>query len=782
MKIRLMLIAGGLTAALNAGAELRVNEVMQSNVHGIMDDLNEFPDSWVELYNAGTADVDLSSYALSVKDKASKAYKLPARVVKPGEFVLVYCDKEGEGLHADFRVDSGKGAVYLWHDGELAETVSLSKMVAPDISWGRRSETSQTWGHQNAASPGAPNKGLCANGLLGDVVFSREGGICSSPLTLTLSLPEGAPQDAVIRYTTDGSVPTGKSAAYSKPIKITGTTVVRATVMAKGYLSPLPATASYIFHGREQTMPIVSMVGNREYFYDDKIGILAEGSYTEGKPNYMYDWRRPVNIEYFETDGSQVVNQVIETRLKGNSTRVKPLRSMVLYANKRFVTKRLSHEFFPDHKPGLTDFKSVELRNSGQDFHELYQRDALCQSLMGMNSDLDWQAYRPVVLYVNGKYMGMLNMRERANEDFVYTNYNGLEDVDVLENWGEEVKEGSETLFNEFYKFYYQEGHSLAEYEARMDIGEFMNLMIAGAVFCNVDFPANNNIMWRPTEEGGRWRWIAKDFDTCLGFNPKRHDLAYLSWLYDYNFDPAVMSGNYPSGTLLFRRLMALDEVRDMFIDRLLIYMGDFMKPEALSLQMRAHEQSIAAEHQAMKKLYDFDWEWNKSGTLMDFADGWYADRVKFMYDHAAEFFGYQGAVPTRLEVPEGMTIAINGNALRSSRFDGKWLAGRKFSASTLTPDGDNTVVAWKVTVTNKDNTETETTYPVPTLELTIPQAAAVRIDPVVGILGIDDIQGETVETAVEWYDLQGRCLGSRKPAGGIFLRKAGNKVTKVIL
>lgn len=32
---------------------LIINEIMQSNIDLIMDDLNEFPDSWVELYNPG---------------------------------------------------------------------------------------------------------------------------------------------------------------------------------------------------------------------------------------------------------------------------------------------------------------------------------------------------------------------------------------------------------------------------------------------------------------------------------------------------------------------------------------------------------------------------------------------------------------------------------------------------------------------------------------------------------------------------------------------------------
>ena len=36
---------------LTANAQLVINELMQSNIDCLMDDLKEFPDSWVELYN-----------------------------------------------------------------------------------------------------------------------------------------------------------------------------------------------------------------------------------------------------------------------------------------------------------------------------------------------------------------------------------------------------------------------------------------------------------------------------------------------------------------------------------------------------------------------------------------------------------------------------------------------------------------------------------------------------------------------------------------------------------
>ena len=71
--------------------------------------------------------------------------------------------------------------------------------------------------------------------------------------------------------------------------------------------------------------------------------------------------------------------------------------------------------------------KSIEMRNSGNDFDYTYFRDALIQRVMGTNCDLDWQPWLPTAFFINGEYKGMLNIRSRTNEDHIYTFYNGEE-------------------------------------------------------------------------------------------------------------------------------------------------------------------------------------------------------------------------------------------------------------------------------------------------------------------------------------------------------------------
>ena len=58
MKKLLLLISIMICGTMSAQT-LLINEVMQSNVDGVMDDLNDYPDSWVELYNPTDVAINL---------------------------------------------------------------------------------------------------------------------------------------------------------------------------------------------------------------------------------------------------------------------------------------------------------------------------------------------------------------------------------------------------------------------------------------------------------------------------------------------------------------------------------------------------------------------------------------------------------------------------------------------------------------------------------------------------------------------------------------------------
>lgn len=777
--LSLLLLMGTLGAeAQEKSPGLVINELMQSNIDCVMDDRNEFPDSWVELYNNSGETVALKDYRLGIGTKSDEAYQLPSVTVQPKGHILVYCDKEKTSLHTSFRLESGKGCtVYLFKGKEIVDSLpeALKKMLAPNIAFGRKEDGSSEWGYQLTPTPNNINCGeVCTRDhILGEPVFSERGRVVAGSLnlTLTLSLPEGSPEGTEIRYTTDGKEPTASSKLYTAPLAIRKTTVIRAKLFCKGWLSPMSSVQSYISHGRNVTLPVVSIAINNSYLDDSKIGIYAN---NEG--NKRNDWRRPMNIEFFFTpDADSDLNQLCETRITGGATRSAQLKSMAVYAHKRFGTNRLDYEFFPDQKPGLTDFKSLLLRNAGNDFDYLYMRDAIIQRTMASHVDIDWQAWRPAIVYINGVYKGMLNIRERSNEDYVYTNYAGLEDIDMIENWGQ-LKEGDKKNFNLFKAFYGKKGHTMAEYEQWMDCTEFINLMIANLYFLNQDFPGNNIMMWRPREEGGRWRWIMKDSDFGLGLYGRDVNYKVFNWLYTPGYDKELDWGNADYGMRLFLNLMDDDDFRHEFIERCYIYMGDFLNEEGTREVWDPMYEMIKYEYPHHRKLIN-QW-WPNYDTELSNARKWLHQRTGVFSKQLADFYDLGPLVTMMVNknVKDAHTgdFTLNGIRLSKGTFDGQFPAGRRIILEPG-PESLLNVTSWRVITDGKVSE-----YSGRQLVLDVPQCNSLFVSAIID--GISDIQEILQDDGVDAiFDFNGHRIDAMRKGVNIIRDKNG-RARKVVL
>ena len=800
---------------------LVINEIMQSNVECIMDDIHEFPDSWVELYNASGEDINLKDYKISNKNKEKEAWQLPDKALKKGEYIIIYCDKEGKKdnrLHADFRLESGKDcALYLFNkDKEVIDSLpsGMKKMPAPDVAFGRKTDGADEWGYQLTPTPGKANTGdICDNKhILGAPVFSEKGRVTSSNETikLELSLPEGAPEGAYITYTTNGDEPkadvTSTCKKYTTAFNITKTTVIRAKVFCDGWLSPMSTAQSYIFHPRKMTIPVFSMQINDLYLHGkDSLGLFEYNNSKEDKKKC--DWRRPMNVEFFPVEGEEsAFNQLGETRIQGGQSRSNALRSMVFYANKRFDPdhKRYSYEFFPDQKPGIKEFKSFSLRDGGNDFGYLYFRDLIIQRTMGQHVDLDWQAGHSAVLYINGEYMGMLNIRERSNEDNVYSNYDGLEDLDMIEishekvnnvdTYDEELKEGTKDFYENFKKFYEELGHTKAEYDQWIDCNEYLNIMIMNLFYNNQDFPGNNIVFWRPNNDAKVdlpkiWRVIAKDTDFGLGlYNENQYGPDYntIGWIYDPNWDLNKAKqrgdrtwGNKENVTLLFRHMLEDEDLLQMFIDKCSVYMGDFLNGKGTAETIKLIMDEAMEEFVAHRDKYNPGWGgggwggwgggWggqtnNRQEIENNFnnAKSWAEKRPENFYKFIGNKWNLGTAIPVTVnkditDLPD--SVVVNDIALSEGIFDGKLFPNRQYVITGKAPEG-KAIKGWKVTKDGKSDTVNNS-------ELALTLEAGIKSVSIEAILGDETgISTASVQPLWQWKRTVGGVNVSNVPAG----------------
>ena len=778
-------------------SKLVINELMQSNIDCIMDDLHEFPDSWVELYNNSDESINLKDYQIGTME--GNAWQLPNKTIDAKGFIVVYCDKEEWSLHTDFRLDTGKGCVvYLLMGNEVVDSLpaALPKMPAPNIAYGRKTDGGSEWGYQLTPTPGATNCGeVCdEKHILGEPVFSEPGHVLTSSkkISLALSLPKDAPEGTQIYYTTDGKEPTKDSKLYTKEISINDSYAIRAKLFCDGWLSPRSTVQSYIFLDRDMTIPVISITTNDDYL-NGKEGIFTKNTSKSNPIN----WRRPINFELFDEPGkASVLNQICETRVMGGQSRDWARKSMAIYANKRFGAKRLEYEFFPDQKPGVTNFKSIMLRNGGNDFQYDMLRDAVIQRTMGQNANLDWQAWRPAAIYINGEYHCLLNIRERSNDDNIFTNYDGLEDIDMMEIAQEnskvvgELKAGTEDKYDEFVKFYSETGHTLAEYAEWMDWEEYINLMVMNLYFNNQDFPGNNIVMWRPRTEDGKWRWISKDTDFGLGLYGKEATFNTIKWIYDSKYDRDRSWANTEEATRLFRHLMEDPDFNREFIDHCFIYMGDFLNEKSVceifdSMYELVYDELLVHKNE-LNPPSPWGWGWggsnednikNDAKSIRD----WLSKRDNAFIKQMADFYKLGTAISMTInkdvEGAEDTGICFNGVKLTKGTFDGKFFQDR---AITLEgdPESDKVVTGWKI-VTNGSNTEEVQGS---RLGMVMPQCTSLAITALIETNGIRTISNETTK-AQDIYDLNGRKVrsGSTSLEGlprGIYI-VGGKKVIK---
>lgn len=762
--MKLLLQLGLLAATQHAFAQqpshqLVFNEVMQSNINNLMVE-NDFPDSWVELYNPGTSNVNIRGWRIGSSTELDDCYTLPSAVVNANGHLVIYCDKEDKGLHTDFRIDSGKSVLYLFDQtGTMVDSLALKKMPAPNVAFGRTEDNADSWYYEFTPTPGTANAGGGSMTVLPEPVFNEQGGIYEGYKLVTISKPEGAPADAGIFFTLDGSEPTRKSQGSLNPqISFSGNKIVRARLISISNTAiPSPVvTQSYITPERQSDLPVVSIVTDNDYLYSAENGILA-GSTNGATPNYMQKWRRPLNIEYFgagATEGEHF-NQLAEMAISGVSTREEPQKSLKLYANKRFGTKNFKGVFW-NTKPDVKKVKSFALRNGGNNASSSRINDATVQTVFGTHMDnIDWQAYQPVIVYLNGKYFGEFGMRERSNEDYVEANY-GLEDIEIADEVSyQSPVEG--TLFNEFFKTYTNEHSTYEELSQLIDVDNFVKTTVAEVYAMNTDYPTNNISLWTRTDAPAQWRWIIKDMDrfgVMMPLYPPSFDMIR------YLFEPDDLMYGGMHHFDLYKKMISFPEVRNSFIDQMSVSLGDFLKADLVNAVADSLANQIKDEVRATFSVYNYSMSDFNSGlnNLKRVVSG----RADNLYSQMNQYFNLGGIVPLRI-VAGDVPVTINGIALTEGDFDGKC-----FVNHPLTIDAVDTECQWIVKAESSRGTSVLKVVPGNSLaldvsELSLAGGVTIVCEPEVSLeTGIREVNdNSSLFTDSRHYTIDGKLLSA---------------------
>lgn len=393
-------------SVFSQGLSLRINEFQASNVATLTDEEGIYSD-WIELYNSSTSSVNLTGWSLTDDPAMPRKWVFPNVSLNAGDYLVVFASGNdrriaGKPLHVGFKLSAdGEYLALNAPDGNASTVFNPYPEQAPD----------QSYGYFNNAlvvlkkpSPGKVNSDTSVLRFPAPVV-SRQRGLYYQPFDLTLSCPM---PNAAIYYTLDGSVPSPSNGTfYTKPLNISGTTVLRAVAIASypnglntddspiashTYLFPSSmakqnntpagypanwgkystlsgyAIADYemdpvlmaepAYAAKVETalteLPIISLTTHRDNLFSSEKDSVTGGIYywvgsPAGSDHTGRGWERPVSFEYFFAPDAVSMQVDCGLELHGGHSRVPekcPKHSFKLVFKSKYGPSKLRFPFF----------------------------------------------------------------------------------------------------------------------------------------------------------------------------------------------------------------------------------------------------------------------------------------------------------------------------------------------------------------------------------------------------------------------------------------------------
>ncbi len=594
---------------------LIINEIMNDNDTYLAQNGGEYYD-WIEFYNNSDETINLSDYMIGKNSSTAGAYQLPDVELAPGEYYLLMCSGDSNlsntsYLHTDFKLGD-EDSLYLFKDGEIVDSLFFAN-IPYGYSYGRSSDYG--FNYISEPTPGSSNKtGL--RSVVSTPEFSVAAGVYDDVESITVELTG----TGTIRYTTDGSIPTSSSKIYTGPIELTSTTVIKAKSFVNGAVNSEYVVSSYIIN-EYHTVPVMSVSLDESDF----------NSINNNPSDVGYEVQ--AYAEFFEEDGSFSIP--CSLALFGGNARYLAKKAYALRFSSEWGASSLNYQVFENR--ASSSYDSLVLRTGSNDYSEAYLRDILGTSLVDDYTDVTVQAYKICVVYINGEYWGVYNLREKINASMINEQYNVDEDTVNIARIDGDVTSGSYSGYYALRR--YARTHDLSNDEYYEYLAERINMVDLIDYWIAEMYTTNNDIVncrfFQSDEyDDGKWHYIFYDLDFAFYNVSNNYYTQYLT-------NSSGMTNHYFENDII-KALFDNEQFCDLWLERLSYNMQNTWNTEIVLDRLDELYNTLypeMARNQARWGLTMSQWE-----DAIDDLRSYIENRTSYMLSQTKSFFGLTNA------------------------------------------------------------------------------------------------------------------------------------------
>jgi len=502
--------------------DLYINEIASSKINLNREGYQGLIE-YIELFNDGSEDINLSGYSISVGPDSE--FFFDNTTIKAGKYLLLLAKggipAAGESIVIEDIRLNGAGETIILKDntGNIIDYLETGYLLG-DYSFGRSADNKYKEVFFDTKTPGNNNSDREFISICAKPTFSAKGGMVSEK---SIVVELNAEPGTIIKYTTNGNEPTSTSLTYTEPITINENTVIIAIAISDSKLPSAIASSTYIFD-RTHDIPIMCISSGNYGLFSYDYGIYAAGKgHTDSEfpfytANYWWDAERTVSIEYYETDGKLALDFNAGIQIFGGFSRVLDQKSFIVHMRDGYGLDELYYPFFEGSDVNI--YKDFILRNGGQDTRSK-MKDYFISKCAIEEGNQDGMRGQSVAVYINGEYWGLYNIRERINADYLSYHYNlDTDNINIIAANGVALHGNNEDWL-QLQEFCMNNDFTIQEnYEKLInwiDIENFTDYIIFQTFFSNTD--SGNIKFWRDESKTMKWRVLFYDVDVSLRDN-----------------------------------------------------------------------------------------------------------------------------------------------------------------------------------------------------------------------------------------------------------------------